>query len=149
MKNEKEPMSSLRSEGALRREQEHRRRVKKIIPLLIFAVIAAFIAREEIPAFSSWVDRLLDADGWAAAEACRKDSLQATGLPGFARLLNHGRVETTADGYFVSNVNYAVLGEDGKEREYSFSCNVTRAGKVVSMNADQFTPSVILAPEMK
>ena len=149
MKNEKEPMSSLRSEGALRREQEHKRRVKKIIPLLIFAVIAAFIAREEIPEFSSWVDRLLDADGWAAAEACRKDSLQATALPGFARLLNHGRVEATADGYFVSNVNYAVLGEDGKEREYNFSCNVTRAGKVVSMNAGQFTPSVILAPEIK
>jgi len=144
MKNEKETMSSLRSEAALRREQEHRRRVKKIIPLLIFAVIAAFIAREEIPAFSSWVDRLLDADGWAAAEACRKDSLQATGLPGFARMLGHGKVEVTADGYFVSNVNYAVLGEDGKELEYSFSCNVTRAGKVVSMNAGQFTPNVIL-----
>ena len=144
MKNEKEPMSSLRSEGALRREQEHKRRVKKIIPLLIFAVIAAFIAREEIPAFSSWIDRLLDADGWAAAEACRKDSLQATGSPGFARLLNHGKVQVTADGYFVSDVNYVILGEDGKEREYSFSCNVTRAGKVVSMNAGQLTPNVIL-----
>ena len=144
MKNEKETMSSLRSEGALHREQEHRRRVKKIVPLLIFTGIAVFIARQEIPAFSSWVDRLLDADGWAAAEACRKGSLQATGLPGFARLLNHGKVQVTADGYFVSNVNYAVLGEDGKEREYSFSCNVTRAGKVVSMNADQFTPNVIM-----
>jgi len=44
----------------------------------------------------------------------------------------------------VSKVDYAVLGTDGKEREYSFSCNVTRAGKVVSMNADQFTPNVIL-----
>jgi hypothetical protein len=87
---------------------------------------------------------LLDADGWAAAEACRKDSLQATGLPGFARLINHGKVQVTADGYFVSNVNYAVLGTDGKEREYSFSCNVTRAGKVVSMDAGQFTPNVIL-----
>lgn len=144
MKNEKETMSSLRSEGALRREQEHKQRVKKIIPLLIFVVIAAFIARQEIPAFSSWVDRLLDADGWAAAEACRKDSLQATGLPGFARLLNHGKVQETADGYFVSNVEYAVMEAGGKEREYSFSCNVTRAGKVVSMNADQFTPNVIL-----
>jgi hypothetical protein len=144
MKNEKETMSSLRSEGAVRREQEHKQRIKKIIPLLIFGVIAAFIAREEIPAFSSWIDRLLDADGWAAAEACRRDSLQAAGLPGFARLLNHGKVQTTADGYFVSDVNYAVLGANGKEREYGFSCNVTRAGKVVSMNADQFTPNVIL-----
>jgi hypothetical protein len=147
MKNEKETMSSLRSEGALRREQEHKRRVKKIIPLLIFVAIAVFIARQEIPVFSSWVDRLLDADGWAAAEACRKDSLQATGLPGFARLLNHGRVQATADGYFVSNVEYAVMETDGKEREYSFSCNVSRAGKVVSMNAGQFTPNVILAPK--
>ena len=68
MKNEKETMSRLRSEGALRRGQEHRRRVKKIVPLLIFVMIAVFIARQEIPAFSSWVDRLLDADGWAAAD---------------------------------------------------------------------------------
>ena len=97
MKNEKETMSSLRSEEALKREREHKQRMKRIVPLLVFGIIAVLIARQEIPAFSSWVDRLLDADGWAAAEACRKDSLQATGLPGYARLLNHGKAQATAD----------------------------------------------------
>ena len=133
MKNGKETMTSVRSEGALRREREHRQRVKQIIPLLIFGIIAILIARKEIPAFSSWVDRLLDADAWAAAEACRTASKAMTSNPGFARLTDNGVARETDDGYFVDDVEFTLLGVNGQERIFDFSCNVTRAGQVVSV----------------
>lgn len=125
---------SLRSEGALLREQEHSRRMRKIIPLLIFGVVAAFIAREEIPAFSSWVDRLLDADAWTAADACRKAALAVTASPEFARLTENGKAEETGGGYYVGDVEYTVLDPGGEELRYRFSCNVTGSGEVVSIN---------------
>ena len=136
MRNEKKSTpttDSLRSEGAMRREREHSQRMKKIVPLLIFTAIAVFIARQEIPAFAGWVDRLLDAEAWTAAEACREAAKAATANPGFARLTENGSARKTDEGYFVEDVEYTVLGADGQERGYSFGCNVTRAGKVVSI----------------
>jgi len=140
VRNEKQTTrstGSLRSEGALRRGREHGQRMRKIIPLLIFGLVAAFIAREEVPAFSSWVDRFLNAEAWTAAEACRKAAHAATGNPGFARLTDNGKAVETDDGYYVDDVEYAVQGTGGEQREYSFSCNVTRGGEVVSINGGE------------
>ena len=140
---------SLRSEAALSREREHSQRMKKLVPLLIFGVVAVFIARQEIPAFSSWVDRLLDAEAWTAGEACRRAALAATGNPGFARLTDNGKTEETDAGYFVGDVEYSVLQTGGEQREYRFSCNVTRGGEVVSINGadDIAQPGAIPAAE--
>lgn len=125
---------SLRSDAALRREREHSRRMRKLVPLLIFGLVGVFIARQEIPAFSGWVDRLLDAEAWTAGEACRRAALAATGNPGFARLTDNGKTEETDAGYYVGDVEYEVLQTGGEQREYRFSCNVTRGGEVVSIN---------------
>lgn len=140
---------SLRSEGALQREREHSQRKRKLIPLLIFGLVAAFIARQEIPAFSSWVDRLLDAEAWTAAEACRKAALAKTANPGFARLTDNGKAEETGGGYYVGDVEYTALGAGGEEFIYRFSCNVTRGGEVVSINAadDLQKPGAVPAME--
>ena len=149
VRNEKQTThstGSLRSEGALRREKEHGQRMRKLIPLLIFSLVAVFIAREEIPAFSNWVDRILNADAWTAAEACRTAALAATGNPGFARLTDNGKAEETDDGYFVGDVEYEVLGENGEQRDYSFSCNVTRNGEVVSINGADDVPKAGAVP---
>ena len=143
MRNEKKTTptrDSLRSEAAMRREREHSQRMKKIVPLLIFTAIAVFIARQEIPAFAGWVDRLLDAEAWTAAEACREAAKAATANPGFARLTENGSARKTDEGYFVEDVEYTVLGADGQEREYSFGCNVTHAGKVVSITGGDNAP---------
>ena len=140
---------SLRSEGALRREKEHSQLMRKFVPLLIFGVVAAFIAREEVPAFSNWIDRLLDADAWTAADACRTAALAATGNPGFARLTDSGKAEETDDGYFVGDVEYEVLGEDGVQREYNFSCNVTGNGEVVSINGADNVPQASAVPAIE
>ena len=121
-----------------------RQRMKKIFPLLVFGIIAVLIARQEIPAFAGWVDRLLDADAWVAAEACRMASKAAITNSGFARLTDNGAARETDDGYFVDDVEYTVLGADGQEREFNFRCNVTRAGKVVSIAGgdNQTAPSL-------
>ena len=140
---------SLRSEGALQREREHSRRMRKLVPLLIFGLVAAFIARQEIPAFASWVDRLLDAEAWTAAEACRKAGLLKTPNPGFARLTDNGKAEETGGGFFVGDVEYTALGAGGEEVIYRFGCNVTRGGEVVSITGADNLPKPGAVPAIE
>jgi hypothetical protein len=134
IRKEKETISSLRSEAAERRERERQRRVQRIIPLLIFGAVALLIAKEEIPAVSDWISRLLDADAWNAGEACRKAALAGMEDAGFARLLDAGKVEKTSAGYYVDGIEYASLDPTGEERRYRYSCNVTWSGEVVALN---------------
>ena len=137
IRKEKETISSLRSEGAERREREQQRRVQRIIPLLIFGTVALFIAKEEIPAVDSWVSRLLDADAWNAGEACRKAVLAGMEQADFARLLDAGKVEKTSAGYYVDGIEYANLEPTGEEHHYHYSCNVTHSGEVVALNRSE------------
>ena len=132
---------SLRSEGELRRERDHRLRMKNFIPLLIIAGFAVFIARQEIPAFASWLDKLLDAEAWTAAEACRKAVKATTANPGFARLTDNGTARKTDAGYFIEDVEYTVLDKSGKEYSYTFGCNVTPDGEVVSIRGEGTAPN--------
>lgn len=133
-KRESERIGSLRSEGVVRREREHRRRVKRLIPIFFFGVIAVLIVRQEIPAVDSWISRLMDAEAWRAAERCRTAGRARTGNPGFARLDKAGRAERTAEGYYVTGVMYVVLNPSGEERKYRFSCNVSRAGEILAIS---------------
>jgi hypothetical protein len=131
---EKETFSSLRSEGAQRREREQRRRMQRIIPLLMFGVVALLIAREEIPAVDSWISRLLDADAWNAGEACRQAAMAGMEQADYARLLDPGKVEKTSAGYYVGGVEFANLQSTGEEIHYRYSCNVSSTGEVLALN---------------
>jgi len=136
MKNtkENETLSSLRSEGAQRREREHRRRMQRIIPLLIFGAVGLLIAKEEIPAVDSWISRLLDADAWNAGEVCRKAALVDMGQTGYVRSTETGDVEKTQAGYYVGEIEFATLQPSGKELRIRYSCNVSQTGEVVALN---------------
>jgi hypothetical protein len=134
MKRKQETFQSVRSEGAERREREHNRRRQRLIPLLIFGTVAVLIAKQEIPAVDSWISRLLDADAWNAGEACRQAALGRLEQPDFARLLKPGKVEQTRGGYYIGGILYSVLEPSGEEQRYRYSCNVTPAGEVVTIN---------------
>ncbi len=136
-RKEKETYRSVRSEGAQQREREHRRRTQRIIPMLMFGVVALLIAKEEIPAVDNWINRLLDADAWNAGEACRKAALVAMAETDYARLVDAGRVEKTSGGYYVGGIEYAYLQPTGEDHYYLYSCNVSQAGEVVALNREE------------
>ena len=119
-----------------RREREHKRRLHRLIPLLIFGTVAVLIAKEEIPAVDSWISRQLNAEAWNAGEACRQAALGRLEQPDFARLLKAGKVEKTHGGYYIGDISYAVLQSSGEEQQYRYSCNVTSAGEVVTIKGE-------------
>ena len=131
-----ENFQSVTSERADRREREHKRRLPRLIPLLIFGTVVVLIAKEEVPAVDSWINRMLDADAWSAGEACRQAVLGRLEQPGFARLLKTGEVKKTSGGYYVGGILYAVLQSSGEELHYRYSCNVTATGEVVTIKAE-------------
>ena len=132
---DKERLRTLRS-GRHEDRRGGRRVHGRIAALLVFGAIAVLIAKQEIPWFDSWVDRMLDESAWLAAEQCRAMARKQTGEPEFSRMLKSGKTQKTPGGYHVSKVDIAVLDADGGERTYRFSCNVTPAGEVVAIHGD-------------
>ncbi|MGD2055861.1 MAG: hypothetical protein PVJ15_03570 [Gammaproteobacteria bacterium] len=130
---DRDKISSLRSEGALRREREHKQRIGRIIPLLVFVAVGLLIAKQEFPVVDHWINRLISPKAWEAGEACRSAAQAAMPQSGFTRLLDSGHVEPTKAGYYVSDVQFAVLQSSGVEQNFRFSCNVTHAGEVVAI----------------
>lgn len=139
MKREQETFQTVRSDGAQRREREHKRRLQRLIPLLIFGTVAVLIAKHEIPAVDSWISRLLNEDAWNAGEACRQAALGRLEQPDFARLLKPGKVEQTRGGYYIGGILYTVLESSGEEQHYRYSCNVAPTGEVVTIDRSGYS----------
>lgn len=134
MDQQKEQISSLKSDRTLRHQRERERRLQRLLPVLIFAAIGLFIAKQEVPAVDRWISRLLNAQAWDATEACNRAAIAAASNPAFARLVKRGRAEPTSDGFYVSKVVVAELDATGEQRSYHFSCNVNSAGEVVALS---------------
>lgn len=136
MEQQKDEISSLKSERTLRYQREHERRLQRLVPLLIIAAIGVFIAKQEVPAVDSWISRLINARAWEATEACNAAALAAAINPAFARLEKRGRAEQTGDGFYVGKVVVAELDAEGVQQRYRFSCNVSSGGEVVAIGKD-------------
>ena len=136
MQQKQENYQSVSSEREDRRGREHKRRLHRLIPLLIFGTVAVLIAKEELPAVDSWISRQLNADAWNAGEACRQAALGQLEQPDFARLLKAGKVEQTHGGYYIGDISYAVLQSSGEELHYRYSCNVSATGEVVTIKGE-------------
>jgi hypothetical protein len=136
MQRQQEPFQSERSKREEQHERNHKRRLQRLIPLLIFGAVAVLIAKQEIPAVDSWINRMLDADAWNAGEACRQAALGQLEQPDFARLLKTGKIEQTSGGYYVGDILYAVLNSSGEELHFRYICNVKAAGEVVTIKEE-------------
>lgn len=135
MEQQKEEISSLKSDRTLRHQRERERRLQRVLPLLIFAAIGVFIAKQEVPAVDRWISRLVNAPAWDATEACNRAAIAAASNPDFARLEKRGKTASTSDGFYVSEVVVAELDAAGEQRRYRFSCNVSSTGEVVALSA--------------
>lgn len=134
VEQQKEEYSSLKSDRTLRHQRERERRLRRVLPLLIFAGIGVFIAKQEVPAVDRWISRLVNAPAWDATEACNKAAIAATSNPDFARLVKRGKAESTSNGFYVSKVVVTELDAAGEQHRYRFSCNVSSAGEVVALS---------------
>ena len=121
----------------MKREREHKRRIQRMIPLLIFGAVVLLIAKEEIPAVDNWISRLLDAEAWNAGEACRRAALADMEPSGYIRATEDGEVERTQAGFYVGGIEYAMLQSSGEELRVRYSCNVSQAGEVVALNRQE------------
>jgi hypothetical protein len=141
MNEDKPELRTLRSDRAAGR-RSGRRNHGRIGALLVFGSIAVLIAKQEIPVVDAWVSRLLDEDGWHAAEQCRALARSSTGQAEFTRQLRAGKAERTDGGFYVSGVVLALLDSNGEERTWHFSCNVSTAGEVLAINSTVATDAV-------
>ena len=133
---DRERLRTLRTERRHGARGARRNLHARVAALLVFGAIVVLIAKQEIPWVDSRVERMLDEPAWLAAEQCRDLARRQTGDPEFARLLKSGKTRRTEGGYHVSRVLIAVLDEEGGERTYHFSCNVTAAGEVVAIHGE-------------
>ncbi|HGG58996.1 MAG TPA: hypothetical protein ENK26_03645 [Gammaproteobacteria bacterium] len=106
---------------------------RKLLPLLIFAAFALFIAREQFPAVNDGIESLLHPLAFQAVKACRERALSGAENPQFARLIRYGEANPTQAGWFVDDI---VVGEmrpgEGEQRVLA-TCHVDDSGKVVNV----------------
>lgn len=105
--------------------------VGKVLVAVGFLTIVLLIAKEEFPLVADWIDRTIDADSWNATDQCRKQALQASSKPEFARVVEPGITDTTQSGYFVHDILIGEMGQSGEEQNFQFSCYVSDQGVVV------------------
>lgn len=109
-----------------------RRRSKKVIPILIIALAAGFVLKEQIPAVDSSINRLLQPEAWQVTQACKQAAIAAVERPEFARILKGGEANRTQKGYYVNGVVVGEMGANGTEVRSRFSCYVDTDGNVVN-----------------
>lgn len=117
-------------------QRRPRNRLKPLIPLLIMAAFAVFIAREEVPAVADWWERTFEPEQWQSKRVCRDAALAELGGGRYPRLLDGGDLHDTPDGPYISKMKFAVLGEDGREQTVEYACYLDPGGRVFKLVRD-------------
>ncbi len=105
--------------ASTRFRDQRRNRVKPLIPLIVMAVFAVIIARQEIPAVDNWWQKTFAHDAWRVKETCRKAALEDAKDRRYVRVLTTGKVHHTADGPYVDGLRIKVLGGERCRRNHA------------------------------
>ncbi len=105
-----------------------------MIPLLIIAGFAVFIAYQEVPAFADLLERSFTPERWQTKQTCRNAALAELRGGQYARLLDGGELHSTQDGPSVTGMKFAVLGEDGREQTVEYNCYLDGSGQIVRLS---------------
>lgn len=120
---------------------QHDRPTRKFIPLLIFAAVALFIIKEEVPAVSNAWERMVAPDKWIAKQTCQKAAIEQSEHKEFARVLKPGKVNKTSDGLYVDRIRIGVMGKSGDEESVQYSCYLNNEGKLIKLNRVDTNPA--------
>ncbi len=129
-----EPEQRSSAAPARFRQGRRKRRASRLIPLLIFALVAMLIARQEVPAVADWWEKTFAAQRWAVKQACREAALQAAPNRQFVRVIEHGVVHETDDGFYVEALVLGEMGADGAEQQVPYSCYLDSGYQLVKIN---------------
>ncbi len=105
-------------------------RVKPLIPILIFVAFAGFIASQEIPAVSYWLESVFHPAQWQTKVNCRDAVLAEMPAGSYPRLQDGGSLHDTRDGSSVTGIRLTMLGQDGEERIVTYDCYLTADGEL-------------------
>lgn len=116
--------------------KQSRRRGGKFVPLVIFLLFGLFIATQEIPRVHVWVEGVISPGKAQIRRACTQEALAASRQPDFARLIEAGEIDSTSNGFLVSEVVVGEMGENGNEMRYQFTCYLDADGRVVKSHRE-------------
>lgn len=107
---------------------------QRLIPLLILAVIAVLIARQEIPAVDDWWEKTFAAGDWQIKQTCREAAVELSGNRVFTRVVKGGTVHQTEEGFYVDRLVLGEMGRDGVEQRVEYTCYLDASRRLVRLN---------------
>jgi hypothetical protein len=115
------------------------RRGSKLVPLLIFAVFAVFVLKDQFPTIDDKIQSLLHPQAFKAIQACRQAALTGSNNPDFTRLLEFGRANKTQNGFFIDQLVIGELESGKGEIRKAVQCYVDSAGVIVDIQRQAVT----------
>lgn len=101
-----------------------------MIPFLIFAAFAAFVASREVPAVADWLESVFQPAQWQTKVACRDAVLNEMPAGSYPRLQDSGSLHQTRDGSSVTGIRFTMLEQNGEEQVLHYNCYLTADGEL-------------------
>ncbi len=127
----------MEDESLKRPQNGRRRRARRLLPVVIFAIVAFIALRDRFPMVADWIERAIHPEQWRAHQSCLAAALDSSGVADFSRIVSRGDIDKTRNGFYVSEVVVGEMGNAGKEERFRFSCYVDAAGGVVKTHKDR------------
>jgi len=131
----KEDKNTLNEPYARSRSRSSRSRVlNRLIPFLMVLVFGTLILKDQVPAIGDKIDSMINPQGFAAVQTCRKAALSQSTTPDFARLIKSGKANATKKGFFVNQLVIGEMNEQGGEQRMNIGCHIDQNGALIKLN---------------
>ena len=77
---------------------------------------------------------MINPQGFAAVQTCRKAALSQSTTPDFARLIKSGKANATKKGFFVNQLLIGEMNEQGGEQRMNIGCHIDQNGALIKLN---------------
>ena len=132
---QKEDKNTLNAPYARPRRRSSRSRVlNRLIPFLMVLVFGTLILKDQVPAIGDKIDSMINPQGFAAVQTCRKAALSQSTTPDFARLIKSGKANATKKGFFVNQLVIGEMNEQGGEQRINIGCHIDQNGELIKLN---------------
>ncbi len=135
-KNAKEEDKSTINEpyARPRKRSSRSRTLNRLIPFLILLIFGTLILKDNVPAVSDKIDSVINPQGFAAVQSCRKAALSQSSTPDFARLIKSGRANATKKGFFIDRLVIGEMNDQGGERLMDIGCHIDQSGELIKLS---------------
>lgn len=120
--------------------------IGKILPLLLFALFALFILKEQFPLLDDKFRALVKPAEFGAIKVCREAAVAKSNNPAFARLIHFGKANKTQNGYFIDYLTVGEMVAESGESRFSVTCHINQAGELANFHAEPYYPALAAEP---